>query len=139
MKRGSQPSMNALCCPSAATLANSVGTTRELFIPMVDLLTVGNTGMLVGRIAFPVLPLAPFSPARSSYSMLEFSRTLFHSPSGDSGSRTWSKFRWGLRVYLPSYTAVVLGNCTPSTLDPSLFRRAPCCSFVPSAPPADTN
>ena len=52
MNRGSQPSMNSLCCSSAAALANRDGTTRELFIPRVILLTVGNSGMLAGRTSF---------------------------------------------------------------------------------------
>ena len=139
MKRGSQPLMNSLCCSSVAALANRDGTTRELFIPRVILLTVGNSGMLASRTSFSNIASSSLFTSSKLFSMREFSRFLVHLLSGDLGSRSWDRFRWGLRAYLPSCTAVVLGNCISPTPDPSPFRRAPCCSFVHLAPPADTN
>ena len=52
MNKGSQPSVNSSCCLSTVALANRDGTTRELFIPRVILLTVGNSGTVAGRISF---------------------------------------------------------------------------------------
>ena len=139
MKRGSQPSMNSFCCSSVAALAKRDGTTRELFIPGSFSSLLEILECLLAGLPSPISPLAPFSLARSFSSMREFSRSLVHLLSGDLGSRTCDKIRWGLRACLPSCTAVVLENCIPPTPDPSPFRRAPCCSSVPLAPPADTN
>ena len=52
MHKESQPSVNSTCCLSTVALANRDGTTRELFIPRVILLTVGNSGMVAGKIYF---------------------------------------------------------------------------------------
>ena len=52
MRKGSQPSVNYSCCLSTVALANRDGTTRELFIPKVILLTVGNSGMVAGKTSF---------------------------------------------------------------------------------------
>ena len=52
MRKGSQPSVNYSTCLSTVALANRDGTTRELFIPKVILLTVGNSGMVAGKTSF---------------------------------------------------------------------------------------
>ena len=69
MNRGSQPSVNPFCSSSAAALANRDGTTRELFIPRVILLTVGNSRMVVGKISFSSI---------ASSSLLTNSKLFFH-------------------------------------------------------------
>ena len=49
MNKGTQPSINSFCCFSTVALMCRDGTTKELFIPRVILLTIGNSGTVVGR------------------------------------------------------------------------------------------
>ena len=69
MNRGSQPSVNSLCCLTTAALANRDGTTMELFIPRVILLTVGNSGKVAGKISLSSI---------ASSSLFTNSKLFFH-------------------------------------------------------------
>ena len=55
MNRGSQPSVKYFCISSVVILAIMEGTTKGLFIPKVILLTIGNSGMVAGRISFSIM------------------------------------------------------------------------------------
>ena len=69
MNKGSQPSVNYLCCFSTVAIANRDGTIRGLFIPRVILLTVGNSATVAGRISFSSI---------ASSSLFTNSKLFFH-------------------------------------------------------------
>ena len=85
--------MNSFCCFSTVALACRDGTTSGLFIPRVILLTIGNSGTVVG--------FNSFFPAQSSLSTPGFSRSLACPLLKDSNSRIWDKPQWDLHVPPP--------------------------------------
>ena len=99
MNKGSQPSVNSLCCFSTVALANRDGTTSGLFIPRFILLTIGNSGTVAGRISFSSVASSSLFTNSKLIFHAGFSGFLVRPPSGDSDSRTWDKSQWGLHAF----------------------------------------